>query len=126
LFVECWDLTLLMMLLMNETLLMKTPMKKPADLIVMLTSILSSPNPTKREELIKAFQDAVWSSPNPIGDENESEIFGELAYDLDFYEPDYDKRIEDASYYADDRLEEEIRKGLNDLKKAKRNSDGRD
>ena len=43
------------------------------------------------------------------------DIFGDLAYDLDFYEPDPVARAEDSSYYGDERLKEEIQMALEKL-----------
>jgi hypothetical protein len=63
-----------------------------------------------RGDLIKEFQELVWK------DENANEILSELAFDLDFYEPDESWRSEDPSYYGDERLEEEIIKVLDKLK----------
>lgn len=63
-----------------------------------------------RKRLISEFQKLVW------GDPNSNEILSELAYDLDFYEPDEALRREDSSYYGDERLEEEIKSTLQRLK----------
>ncbi|HNK91341.1 MAG: hypothetical protein K1X26_12150 [Chitinophagales bacterium] len=56
-----------------------------------------------RKQLICEFQELVWN------DENASEILSELAYDLDFYEPNEEWRKEDPSYYGEERLEQEIK-----------------
>jgi hypothetical protein len=64
-----------------------------------------------RKQLINEFQELVWSS------ENANNILSELAYDLDFYEPDVKVRGQESSYYGDDRLEEEIKSVLQKLKK---------
>lgn len=55
-----------------------------------------------RKLLICEFQELVWN------DENASELLSELAYDLDFYEPNEEWRKEDPSYYGEERLEQEI------------------
>ncbi len=62
-----------------------------------------------REVLIKEFQELIWN------DENANEILSELAYDLDFYEPNEKHRKENPSYYGDDRLEEEIKSTIQKL-----------
>ncbi|MBK6730818.1 MAG: hypothetical protein IPG60_07590 [Bacteroidetes bacterium] len=62
-----------------------------------------------RKQHICEFQELVWN------DENTNEILSELAYDLDFYEPNDELRKEDSSYYGDDRLEEEIRTAIQKL-----------
>lgn len=62
-----------------------------------------------RSSLIKQFQELVWN------DENANEILSELAYDLDFYEPNEQWRKEDPSYYGDNRLEVEIKSAIQKL-----------
>lgn len=62
-----------------------------------------------RSGLIKKFQELIWN------DENANEILSELAYDLDFYEPNEEWRKQDPSYYGDERLEEEIRTAIKKL-----------
>lgn len=62
-----------------------------------------------RSSLIKQFQELVWN------DENANEILSELAYDLDFYEPNEQWRKEDPSYYGDNRLEKEIKSAIQKL-----------
>jgi len=44
------------------------------------------------------------------------DIFDEIAYDLDYYEPDERLRREDLSFYGDDRLEIEIKSALEKLR----------
>lgn len=63
-----------------------------------------------RDNLIKKFQEEVWNN------DNANEILSELAYDLDFYEPNEDWRKENSSYYGDERLEQEIKLALEKLK----------
>lgn len=69
-----------------------------------------------RKQLIRNFQEKIWNA-DKIGDEEENKILSELAYDLDFYEPDETLRKEDLSYYGDERLEEEVKSVLEKLKK---------
>jgi hypothetical protein len=59
-------------------------------------------NKADRKQLISEFQELIWN------DEHPNEVLSELAYDLDFYEPNEDLRKEDSTYYGDDRLEEEL------------------
>lgn len=63
-----------------------------------------------RKQLISEFQELIWN------DENANEVLSELAYDLDFYEPNEKWRNEDQSYYGDEQLEEEITIVLQKLK----------
>ena len=64
-----------------------------------------------RKELVKQFQEQVWN--NQI---TRNEILLDLAYDLDFYEPDSALRSGDPSYYGDEKLEEEVKLALEKLK----------
>jgi hypothetical protein len=57
-----------------------------------------------RLDAIKEFQNTVWDD-NSIDDENINDILTDIAYILDFYEPDEEWRKEDPSYYGDDKLE---------------------
>lgn len=60
-----------------------------------------------RKQLIKEFQELIWN-----GELSEDETLSQLAYDLDFYEPDDSLRKEDSSYFGDKHLEEEINEVL--------------
>lgn len=82
-------------------------------LIELLVQALMSPK--LRSDSIADFQSLVWESPEEKKEGPMSEIFGDLAVDLDYYEPDESKRSEDPSYYGDERLEVEIRAALNKL-----------
>lgn len=82
-----------------------------------LENILSDKE--KREALINEFQEKVWNGGGYSTDEKINEILSELAYDLDFYEPNEEWRKEDPSYYGEERLEEEIRSTLQKLKEYK-------
>jgi len=64
-----------------------------------------------RKRLISEFQELIWN------DEilSANEILSDLAYDLDFYEPNEELRKEEPSYYSDDRLEEEITSAIQKL-----------
>ncbi len=78
-----------------------------------LIGILNDKN--NRESLIKRFQEYIWNE-NPIfNSEEEENVLSDLAYDLDFYQPDIKIRDEDPSYYGDDRLETEIKTALEKL-----------
>lgn len=81
-----------------------------------LNQILSSEG-SERKKLVKEFQEQIWDErtnlDNPVFD-----ILSELAYDLDFYEPDENLRSEDGSYYSDDKLEVEIASALKKLEAA--------
>lgn len=67
---------------------------------------------------VKRFQEIVWSSENLHADPEIVRILRDLAYDLDFFEPNDQVRAEDPSLYGDARLEEEIRSVLEKLRQA--------
>lgn len=68
-------------------------------------------NPEMLQSNISKFQHIVWHESNH---DNKSESkywssLGDLAYDLEYYEPNPEWRKEDLSYYGDERAIEEIR-----------------
>lgn len=63
-----------------------------------------------RKRLISDFQESVWRNNDA------DKILSELAYTLDFYEPDLNLRNEDISYFGDERLEEELKLAMEALK----------
>lgn len=67
-----------------------------------------------RRELIKQFQQSVWNN-NIDSKTMEEKYLREIAYDLDFYEPDDGLRKQDANYYNDIELEERIKAVLQKL-----------
>lgn len=73
-------------------------------------------NPSRRSQAIDEFQRIVWLGECSSADEHAEEIFDELAYDLDFYEPDPKARREDSSYFGNDRVVEEITLALEKLR----------
>jgi hypothetical protein len=68
-----------------------------------------------RKELVDRFQKLVLNGPALEATNEDVEIFADLAYDLNFYEPVPEARGEDPSFYGDERLEEEIRSALGNL-----------
>lgn len=89
-------------------------MKSIIDLVQSLNHILEAQLPNK-DKLIKEFQNEVWNDES-IRDEKLNEILSELAYDLDFYEPNEQWKKESHSYYGDDRLKEVIKSGIKKIK----------
>ncbi len=69
-------------------------------------------NKNQRYSLIKKFQERIWNDDKYSNNKMVNEVLKDLAYDLDFYEPDDNLRKESASYYGDARLEEEIKAAL--------------
>lgn len=66
---------------------------------------------------VKEFQRLVWIAQVPVAEQGDAwGILSELAYDLDFWEPDSKLREEDPSYYGDERAREEIRLAIRKLR----------
>ena len=69
-----------------------------------------------RKRFISEFQESIWNA------ENANEILTELAYQLDFYEPDETERRKEPSYFGDDKLAVEVALAIQQLKE--QNEDG--
>lgn len=70
--------------------------------------------PEKRLENINRFQNMIWDAKEPmIEDKILWDDLCNLAYDIDYYEPDIDERKEEPSYYGESRLQEEVHAILN-------------
>ncbi len=71
-------------------------------------------------ETIKQFQQIVWDAEDADlgGTERSRDILGDLAYDLDFFVANPERRREDPSYYGEDRALEQIRTALTALRAA--------
>lgn len=70
---------------------------------------------SEREGYIKEFQEKVWNDET-IEDDNINTILSEIAYDLDYYEPDEKKRKEFIGYYGNEKLLLETKSALDKLK----------
>jgi hypothetical protein len=68
-----------------------------------------------RKETINQFQSLVWDGREFLLGQDGYNVLADLAYDLDFFEPDPAARSKDSSYYGHDRLEEEIGTALQRL-----------
>jgi len=55
-----------------------------------------------REKYIREFQNIIWNIDKDDMNPEILSMFDELAYDLDYYEPDPIKRKEELSLYGDD------------------------
>ncbi len=63
------------------------------------------------------FERLVWDTEEIIGDDPlTDDILRDLAYDLDYYEPDPVARAESSAYYGDDGLEHVIQTALRRLR----------
>jgi hypothetical protein len=78
-------------------------------LVELLASALADPQ--ERPATIRAFQHGVWDH-DPQPDDEVWAVLNDLAYDLDFYEPDVTVRREDPSLFGNERAEAEIRQAL--------------
>jgi hypothetical protein len=92
-------------------------MKTTAEMIQRLDYILNASQP-ERMGLVKKFQNEIWNDES-IQDERLNEILSELAYDLDFYEPNEEWKKESPNYFGDERLEELIRRGIQKIEEHK-------
>jgi hypothetical protein len=72
----------------------------------------------ERPTAIREFQKLVRQSDEIIGTQATDEILHDLAYDLEFYEPDDAWRKQDAAFFSDGRAKELIRSALTKLGKA--------
>jgi hypothetical protein len=83
-------------------------------LIKLLNIALSSSGET-RLKAIKKFQDTVWDDIT-INDENINGVLTDIAYILDFYEPNEEWRKESPNYFGDENLENLIKSGIGKIK----------
>lgn len=62
--------------------------------------------------LVRELQERIWNL-KPSGEPGKiQEILSELAYDLDFWEPDPVKRREDPSFFDDSRARAEVQRAI--------------
>jgi hypothetical protein len=73
----------------------------------------------QRAVLINEFQARMWNGNGYGNDENINNILSELAYDLDFYEPNEEWRKESHSYYGEERFKYEVQCALQKIKENK-------
>lgn len=74
----------------------------------LLAAVLMQPsNPT-----VKQFQNFIWDSE---GSGAVAEVLGDLAYDLDFFEPDPKKRSEDPSFFDSNRVKSLVVEALEEI-----------
>jgi hypothetical protein len=68
-----------------------------------------------RPTLIRDFQKQVWNFDGTIHSESVDRVICDLAYDLDYYDPDPLWRKQDSSFYGEKRVAEEISAALLEL-----------
>jgi len=83
------------------------------ELIALLVQALREPS--RRLEHVKRFQELVWDTKRIGSDPEIQRMLRDVAYDLDFYEPDERARAEDPSLYGDTCLVREIEQALQRL-----------
>jgi len=88
-------------------------MNSKEEIIQALNQILKTKS-LQRVEFIKAFQKKIWNDES-IQDPVLNEILTSFAYDLDFYEPNEEWKKESPSYYGDERLEELVKIGIQNI-----------
>jgi hypothetical protein len=70
--------------------------------------------PEEFDELLRQFHQIVWNVQR--NEEDKAwEVIGDLAYDLDLYEPDPTRRVRDYSFFDRDRALREIEKAKEKL-----------
>ncbi|MES2110764.1 MAG: hypothetical protein V4577_18545 [Bacteroidota bacterium] len=85
-------------------------MKSAAEVINVLNRILESDG-TARYELIKYFQSEAWADDSDV-DESIDDTVYEIAYDMDFYQPNKAWRKQQPSLYGDERLDEMLKEWI--------------
>lgn len=81
----------------------------------LLVEILSDEG--RRPESIHEFQQVLWNMPGERDESPAWRILGDLAVDLEYYEPNLRHQRESASFYGDEELESLLRTRLNDLRR---------
>jgi hypothetical protein len=69
-------------------------------------------DPSGLVETIRRVQEAIFDRDAPFSSAAVDEILGELAYDLDYFQPDPRVRPEDPSFFGEDRALAEISSAL--------------
>jgi hypothetical protein len=72
-------------------------------------------NRQERGALVRRFQEYIWNGNPKFKSLQEENILQDLAYDLDFYQADEKLRREDASFYGDEKLEQEVKLAITKL-----------
>lgn len=70
----------------------------------------------ERESYIQEAQNLIWEDET-IQDETINDLLTDIAYVLDFYEPNKEWRRESASFYGDEQLEKELKSVIIELEK---------
>lgn len=95
-------------------------MKSTVEIINLLNYILDA-QLSERANLVIELQNVIWNDES-IHDDKLNEILSELAYDLDFYEPNEEWKKESPNYYGDKRLNEILKQGIRQIEKYNKTS----
>ena|SRR2546430_16717292 len=74
-------------------------------------------NADRRGKAIRRFQNEIWNSHPLSGEEWAWGLLRDLAYDLDYYEPEVKEREDEASYFGEERCRELILSALKELQR---------
>ena len=67
---------------------------------------------------VNALQDYIWENVPPPPEDQAASKFYDLAYDLDWFEPDTIARHQDSSLYGEQKVREMLTQSLKDLRQA--------
>jgi len=84
------------------------------DIKDLLIKALSS-NGEERVSYIQKIQNTIWDDET-VQDESANDFLTDIAYILDFYEPNKEWRKEAPNYYGDEELEQELKSAIAKLK----------
>ena len=70
-----------------------------------------SSNGEERVSYIQKAQNIIWDDET-IQDESLNDVLTDIAYILDFYEPNKEWRKEAPNYYGDEKLEQELKSAI--------------
>ena len=78
-------------------------------------------DPTLDPGQVRRFQEAVWNQAEHIvgATREQEEIIRNLAYDLDYFEPNERIRSEDRSFYGEERARNEIAQALRAIERGR-------
>lgn len=81
----------------------------------LLSEIINSDLNELKISKIQAFQEMMFLQDTPLNNDKLEEELVNLAYDLEYYEPNIDNREEGISYLGNDELNQKISRIIDDL-----------
>jgi hypothetical protein len=91
------------------------------EIIITILGLLDeiTENPEKRLDNVREFQKLIWDATEPLIESKALwEELCDLAYDLDYYEPNEEIRQSDSSLYDENRVKEEVLPVLKSLRES--------